>query len=155
MSMKIDCGHWNIEPVGQFDPDDWYGFIYIITNLTNGRKYIGKKIFRNTRRVKVKGRTNRKRTIKDSNWREYTGSSKYLNEDIETLGKENFEFQIIKLCSGKSELTYEEESVQRIFDVLRTFLPDGTPMYYNGTIGNKNYRGLIEQTEETRKKLDG
>ena len=32
--------------------EDQVGFIYLITNIDSGRKYIGKKIFWNTRRKK-------------------------------------------------------------------------------------------------------
>jgi hypothetical protein len=45
------------------------GFVYIITNLTNNRRYIGKKLFTSTRTKMVKGR--RRKVKKDSDWRDY------------------------------------------------------------------------------------
>ena len=145
--MKTDYGHWEVP--FDFDPNDWFGFLYLITHVKSGKKYIGKKIFRHKNRIKVKGRKNRKTVIRDSNWRTYTGSSKSLNADIEKYGHEAFKFQIIRLCSGKCELTYAEEEYQFINKVL---LSDD---YYNQTLGSKNYRGLREQIQESISKKSG
>ena len=43
-------------------PEDSIGFVYLITNLTNSRKYIGKKLTQFKRSKKpLKGRTNKRR----------------------------------------------------------------------------------------------
>ncbi len=101
------------------------GFIYIITNISNNRKYIGKKIFTNTTRVKVKNKTRRKIKKKQSNWETYYGSSPALNADIEIFGKSNFKREIIKLCISKSELTYFEAKEQFLRGCLES------PEWYN------------------------
>lgn len=88
------------------------GFIYIITNKLNGKKYIGKKIFTSTRRTKVKNKTRRKITKKESDWKSYYGSSPSLSDDIKHFGKNNFERKIIRLCKSKSELGYFEAKEQ-------------------------------------------
>jgi len=88
------------------------GFIYIITNIVNNKKYIGKKIFTNTRRIKQKNKTRRKVKKTESDWRDYYGSSPSLSSDIEKYGKSNFKREIIKLCVSKSELTYFEAKEQ-------------------------------------------
>ena len=95
-------------------PDDICGFIYIITNKINGKKYIGKKIFVSTTRKKVKNKTRRKVTKKESDWKSYYGSSPSLSADIEHFGKDNFERQILRLCKSKSELGYFEAKEQFI-----------------------------------------
>lgn len=55
------------------------GFVYIITNLQTGKRYIGKKVFLFTKRVKGK------RTKVESDWREYYGSNEGLLGDVERL----------------------------------------------------------------------
>jgi len=78
-------------------PEDCIGFVYCITNIVSGRKYIGKKLakFSKTtyKTVKLKNGTKKKKKIRskiDSDWQEYYGSSPNLTADINTLGKDNF-----------------------------------------------------------------
>ena len=66
-------GHWENIPV-DFEPDRWFGFVYQITHKESGRKYIGKKQLHSYTRKKVAGRKNRKRVVKESKWKSYTGS---------------------------------------------------------------------------------
>lgn len=121
-----DLGHWscNIEI-----PEDFFGFIYIITNKTNSRRYVGKKQAKTiVKRAPLKGKKRKRRVEKETDWRTYTGSSDHLNSDIESLGKDNFSFEIIKFCRNKWELSYFEAKEQLDRDVL---LNDS---YYNGII---------------------
>jgi len=126
-------GHWNNLP-DDFDPNDWFGFVYCITRKDTKRKYIGKKQIHSYRRKKVKGRTNRKRVVTESKWREYTGSCDDLNLEIKTLGKEKFTFEVLKLCKTKGELTFSEVEYQIKNDVLTALLEDGNREYYNSNI---------------------
>jgi len=119
-------GHWicNIDI-----PNDFFGFIYIITNKTNGRKYIGKKqCIKKYKKPLRKGKKNREGVVKESDWKTYTGSCKELNSDILNLGKENFEFKIIRFCKSKWELGYYEIQEQIKEEVLLK------EEYYNGII---------------------
>lgn len=100
--------------------DDYIGFVYCITNNVTGKKYIGKKLFKNTRRTKVKGQTRRKKTVKESDWKEYWGSNKVLQEDVQTLGEDNFERIILKLCKTKGECNYWEAKYQMQYEVLES-----------------------------------
>jgi hypothetical protein len=110
-------------------PEDCVGFVYLITNLTNNRKYIGKKLARfKTSKPPLKGRKNRRRGTKESDWREYYGSNDELNEDIEQLGTENFRREILYYCNSKAECSYIEAREQFRHKVLET------PQYYNGHI---------------------
>lgn len=110
-------------------PEGVIGFVYLITNLTNDKKYIGKKLtqFKKTR-PPLKGKKRKRHTVVESDWREYWGSSDYLNEDVKTLGTENFTREILYFCKSKAELSYMElvEQVKR--GVLET------DEYYNGII---------------------
>ena len=162
--------HWINPPT---NIEDYQGMIYIITNKTTQRFYIGKKTFWNKNRkklsrkplktesdrikkytkaiklaklnrplkhrisnaekkaiiklkeykTKVRNRLQGIKTVsvcrRESDWRNYTGSSEELNTDIEKLGIGNFEFKILELCKSKWELSYIEAKYQFKYDVLR------------------------------------
>jgi len=112
--------------------DDNFGFVYEITDLDNGKKYIGKKWFWNTRkRPPLKGKT-RKRIFKiESDWKDYFGSSDEVKSLVEESGRERFNRKILRLCKTKGECTYFEAKLQFEKDVL---LKDE---YYNEFIGCK------------------
>jgi len=91
-------------------PKDYIAMVYEITNLTSGRRYIGKKGFFFTKVKQVKGK---KKKIKvDSDWSVYYGSNKELLADIEKLGKEQFRREILYLCKSKGEASYLEAKEQ-------------------------------------------
>ena len=124
----MDTGHWILCENVVID-ETTFGFLYEITNKTNNKKYIGKKqCFMRLKRKTLKGKKRNRISNVESTWREYTSSSNDLNEDIKTLGKNNFEFKILKTCNSKWELAYEEIKEQIIQNVL---LRDD---YYNGII---------------------
>jgi len=110
-------------------PEDCEGFVYIITNLTNNKKYIGKKLAKfKVTRPPLKGKKNKRRSTKESDWRTYWGSSDHLNSDVEELGEENFTREILHYCQSKGMLSYLEAKEQFDREVL---LSDD---YYNGII---------------------
>jgi len=116
-------------------PEDCVGFVYIITNLANKRKYIGKKLAkfsRTTQRtVKLKNGNKKKRKVRskiDSDWRDYYGSSPELNRDVEQLGIENFKREILYFCQSKAECSYIEAREQFSQRVLES------KDWYNGHI---------------------
>lgn len=91
-------------------PEGSYGFVYIITNLTNNRKYIGKKFFYTSKRKQVN--KVRKRYKVDSDWKEYWSSSDELKADVEKFGKSNFKREIIHFCETKGVTNYLEAKEQ-------------------------------------------
>jgi hypothetical protein len=116
-------------------PEDCVGFVYLISNLTSDRKYVGKKLskFSKTtyKTVTLKNGTKKKKKIKskvDSDWLEYYGSSVELNKDVELLGKDNFRREILFFCKSKAECSYIEAREQFTRRVLET------TDYYNGQI---------------------
>jgi len=86
--------------------DKSFGFVYCITNLTNGRKYIGKKLFTKSGRKQTKGKIKKIRVTSD--WLDYYGSNKELQEAVVTLGANNFHREILYLCATRSECSYRE-----------------------------------------------
>ena len=111
------------------------GFVYMITNLVTGEKYIGKKFLYSRRTVLLKGK--KRKTTKESDWRTYYGSSDYLAEAIKLYGKENFKREILSVLPTRSSTNYHELEQQVLRDVLRD------PMYYNRNIANKYYKSNI------------
>ena len=116
-------------------PEDCAGFVYIITNLTNQRKYIGKKLakFSKTtyKTVKLKNGTKKKKRIRskiDSDWQTYYRSSPELLRDVNELGTENFSREILYYCKSKAECSYIEAREQFVRRVLES------TDYYNGII---------------------
>jgi hypothetical protein len=116
-------------------PEDCVGFVYLITNNLTGRKYIGKKLAKFSRTtykmVKLKNGKKKRKKIRgkiDSDWQTYYGSSPELSKDIEALGVENFNREILFYCRSKSECSYIEAREQFARRVLET------EDYYNGHI---------------------
>lgn len=103
-----------------------YGFIYQIDNLIDGRSYIGRKYFTKAGTKQVKGK--KRKTRKESDWKDYYGSSPRLLEDIEKLGRDNFKRSIIRLCKTRGETNYWEAKLQFKFEVLES------DKYYNDNI---------------------
>lgn len=116
-------------------PEDCVGFVYLITNTTSGRKYIGKKLakFSKTtyKTVKLKNGNKKKKKIRskiDSDWREYYGSNEQLNKDVALLGADVFTREILYLCKSKAECSYIEAREQFRHQVLES------ADWYNGHI---------------------
>lgn len=93
------------EQIGEF-----YGFVYLITNLKTGRKYIGKKFFYSSKTKQVKGKKKRYKVFSD--WQTYYGSNAELSKDVIEYGTENFKREILHLCKTKGECGYLEAKEQ-------------------------------------------
>jgi hypothetical protein len=124
----MENGHWLLAE-GIEITTETFGFIYLITNTTNDKKYVGKKqCISKFKRKPLKGKKNKRIEYKESDWKTYTSSSESLNEDIIKIGIQSFKFEIIKVCNSKWELAYEEAKEQINREVLlRTD-------YYNGIL---------------------
>lgn len=113
------------------------GFVYLITNLSSDKKYIGKKLFYSK---KITQKNLKKKKVKvESDWKSYFGSCEELKQDVKSLGEENFKREILHLCKAKGVLNYLELSEQVENKVL---LRDD---YYNSFVGSKIHRSHLEK----------
>lgn len=100
-----------------FDSDTighFQGFVYLITNKNNGKKYIGRKYFYSIRKVKGK----KKRVRKESDWKKYYGSSEDLLTDIKNCDIMCIERKILSLHKTRGDTNYEEVKQQFLNNVL-------------------------------------
>ena len=91
MENNIDLGHWVLSENLEWNPEA-FGFVYLIINKSDKRKYIGsKQMVKKVTKKPLKGKKNKRHSTAESDWKTYTGSCRELNEDIEKLGENNFE----------------------------------------------------------------
>ncbi len=139
MGHRTDIeSHWIVKDESIFDVSHW-GFVYNVTNINEsdegyGRQYIGMKSL-------------------NGNWRGYTTSSKYINQDIDRLGKDSFKFEILFSCKGKGDVVYLETHLQHRLHVLTKTLCNGTPAYYNRAIGAIKFIPKMDIPESLKEKL--
>lgn len=101
------------------DIGNFVGFVYLITDLENGMKYIGKKVFHNKKKLPpLKGKTRKRTKVTESDWMDYYGSNEKIKELVETHGRDRFKREILHLCRSKAECTYYETKLQFEHDVL-------------------------------------
>lgn len=98
-----------------YDP---YGFIYITTNMINGKRYIGQKSF------DVGGK-----------WKSYLGSGKLLKRAISKYGSSNFKRDIIDVAYSQEELSLKEHEWINIYNAVES------DDFYNLTDQTINYHG--------------
>lgn len=125
----------------EFDetPEEYQGFVYVITEKDTGMKYIGKKFFWKPKILpKNSKRKRRLRTRTESDWRKYFGSSKEVKLLVEEKGEDNYHREILKLCKTKGQCSYYEMKYQFMYDVLLK-----PKEYYNAFIGGKIHRKHI------------
>lgn len=116
--------------------DKYIGFVYLITNKTNGRKYIGKKLFWFSKTRTVKGKRKKEKALSD--WQQYWSSSEELKNDVKSLGEENFTREILHLCLFKGTLSYlelREQMDRRVMESIE---------YYNAFVGGKIHKKHVK-----------
>lgn len=123
-----------MEAVEKIEIRDPYGFIYITTNLINGKRYLGQK------------------TFKDRGWKGYLGSGKAFKAALDLYKKENFRREIIHICYSEEELNNAEYELSVFFNVVKD--PDWYNMVYGGgsTAGWHHSEELKQEQSERAKK---
>lgn len=123
---------YNGNPVSGIEIVDFKAFVYCITNNTNGKRYFGKKRLQFVSHKRKIGRKNRIKTVKESDWKDYWGSSEKLLLDIKELGEDAFQRHILRFCKSLSESSYYELKFQMENDVL--LKPEE---FYNEYVGGR------------------
>lgn len=132
--------YYEEKPFSSEDINGHVGFVYVIEDLVNGKKYVGKKKLESKRRLKpLKGKVRKRLVIKESDWMDYYGSSEEVQKLVEEHGPERFKRKIIRLCKTLGEMSYYEMKFQIENDVL--LKPDE---WYNGFVGGKIHRNHLK-----------
>jgi hypothetical protein len=127
---------YNGVPFTSDDIGDNFGFVYLITNQSNSRQYIGRKYFWSFRKPKGK-----KRKVKqESDWKKYYGSCPELKEDIDKYGRQNFSRTILSVHKTLGKTNYEETRQLFTNQVLTESLDNGIPKFYNSNILSRYFR---------------
>jgi len=119
-------------PFTQADVGRHAGFVYVITNRSTGRKYVGRKYFTTTSRARRAGRIRRRRTV--SAWENYFGSSEEFLKMVDEYGMGSFDREILSLHATRGDTNTAEVAEQ----FRRNVLEDST--YVNGNINGKWHR---------------
>lgn len=143
-NLMYDCP-WHYEG-DVFDPLEDYlkqyvGFVYLIVDNANDKKYIGKKFFWSTKKLPpLKGKTRKRTKTVQSDWKKYFGSSEHLKDAVNEHGLDLFERHMLRLCYTKTECAYYELKEQMDRDVLLKH------EYYNNFVGGKiNGNNLLKE----------
>jgi Zn finger protein HypA/HybF involved in hydrogenase expression len=104
----------------KIDIKDPYGFIYITTNMINGKRYIGQKKF-------LKGK-----------WKNYIGSGYYFLKAVKKYGKENFKRNIVDIAYSEDELNTKE------YEWIKNYNAVESDDYYNAIEGGSTGNHLVK-----------
>lgn len=117
------------------DIQDHFGFVYLITHLGTGRKYIGKKFFTKSKTKQVKGKKKKSRVSSD--WQTYWGSNTELQEEVKKNGEDKYTREILHLCKSRSACSYWET-----FEIFsrHALLSDS---YYNSWVTCKIHKAHV------------
>ena len=127
---------YNNKPFNSDMIEDYIGFVYEVYDTEAKMKYIGKKKFwSKVTKPPLKGKKNKRRSLKESDWKSYYGSSEEVKSLVENTGEWRFKRKIIRLCKTLGEMSYYEMKEQLDNDVL--LKPE---IYYNAFVGGKIHR---------------
>jgi hypothetical protein len=139
MGIDIDYEnpwYYNGEVFRSENISDNFGFVYLIKNKINGRKYIGRKYFWSFRKPKGKSR----KVKSESDWKKYYGSCPELKEDVIKFGRENFSRTMLSVHKTGGKTNFEETRQLFANNVLTESLDDGSPAWYNSNILSRYFR---------------
>ena len=129
-------------------PPKTVGFIYIITQLSTGRYYIGRKMTTKTGRKTTNGKTKKIRVEND--WMTYWSSSPEINALIAANGHDDFTREILVFCKSKGSIAFCEEMALYAVGALED------DRFLNSNIRAKVFRNWVQPDEASalRSKLN-
>ena len=122
------------------DIKDYYGFCYLLTDLENGKQYIGRKYFYSIRKKKGV----RKKVRSESDWKSYYSSSKKVQQIVKESGPNRFKREILSLYIKKGQVNYNETKLLFQHNVLEAKDDNGEKLYYNDNIMNRYFSTIME-----------
>lgn len=121
-------------------PSDAVGFVYEITHIPTGKKYIGKKTLKHKKtRPPLKGYKRKRVEYVESDWKTYYGSHEGIKELLKENKQNEFHREIIDFAKTKKYLSYLETKYQFQLGVL-----EKQSEYFNSNILGKWYPRDIE-----------
>jgi hypothetical protein len=126
-------------------PESTFGFIYEVTHLPTGRKYLGKKQLISVQR-KALGkkelalitdkRASKKKTVtKESDWKTYYGSNPTIKQMLKEGKQDEFTREILIFVPNKKLLTYYEDKYLYINEVI-----EKGDTYFNDNISGRFFK---------------
>ena len=122
------------------DINDYFGFCYLLTDLENGKQYIGRKYFYSIRKKKGV----RKKVRSESDWKSYYSSSKKVQQIVKESGPNRFKREILSLYIKKGQVNYNETKLLFQHNVLEAKDENGEKLYYNDNIMNRYFSTIME-----------
>lgn len=142
LNRKFTKHHWDgVKP----DPENSFGFVYTITSIKTFKVYVGRKQYHRRRR-----RKDGSYSYLSNRWEFYEGSSKYLKEDIEKIGKEYFIFTIVENYKTSEDLDKAEKELLTTLDVLKR-----QSIFYNKNIGGELFTSSFANICRSNKDISG
>lgn len=116
-------------------PSGSVGFIYEVTHIPSGKKYIGKKaLYHKKTKPPLKGYKRKRVEFVESDWKSYYGSHEEVKSLLKEVGSEIFKREIVEFSKSKKRLSYLETKYLFQREVL-----ENQDKYFNSNILGKFY----------------
>lgn len=132
----------NIEDMGEKIP---FGFIYEVTHLPTGKKYLGKKQLISVQKkalgkkelalITDKRASKKKTIIKETDWKIYYGSQEEIKQLVKESDLKDFKREILMFVYNKKLLTYYEDKYLYINEVIE---PGSN--YFNSNVSGRFFK---------------
>jgi len=132
----MNNGHWKFPE--QMGEKDYVGFIYVIIDRYMGHVYLGKKDYHSLRG---------KNEGKESNWKRYRSSSKFLKKLWNYRDLKEFDFIVLEQYKTKGGLRYAET-----WSLCTVDAPLST-VWYNTRIEGISFKVTEAITERHKQRL--
>ena len=107
------------------------GYVYLTTNLVNGKQYVGQHLH-------------------DDFDVKYKGSGHYIKKAFDKYGWNNFDCKVICWCSTQTQLNEAEDNYIKL---LNTMVPNGYNLKGGGSHGKYSYESRKKISETTKKNM--